>query len=103
MPTGRKPMEKGNKKFAAGVANKRFGRGGEAMEDLWRYEKEALDAGYQSVCGCDEAGAGPLAGPGLRDHGAAVPPRDVLADGEAPPQAVGARAPRGLVKAAGDQ
>ena len=33
------------------------------MEDLWRYEKEALDAGYQSVCGCDEAGAGPLAGP----------------------------------------
>ena len=33
------------------------------MEDLWRYEKEALAAGYQSVCGCDEAGAGPLAGP----------------------------------------
>lgn len=31
--------------------------------DLWQYEKEAVAAGYQTVCGCDEAGAGPLAGP----------------------------------------
>lgn len=31
--------------------------------DLWQYEKQALADGYTTVCGCDEAGAGPLAGP----------------------------------------
>lgn len=31
--------------------------------DLWQYEREALESGAQAVCGCDEAGAGPLAGP----------------------------------------
>lgn len=31
--------------------------------DLWKYETEAWSAGYNAVCGCDEAGAGPLAGP----------------------------------------
>ena len=31
--------------------------------DLWQYEKEAMMEGYTAVCGCDEAGAGPLAGP----------------------------------------
>lgn len=31
--------------------------------DLWQYEREAREAGFQTVCGCDEAGAGPLAGP----------------------------------------
>ena len=31
--------------------------------DFWRYEREALEAGRTLVCGCDEAGAGPLAGP----------------------------------------
>ena len=31
--------------------------------DLWQYEREALEAGHSTVCGCDEAGAGPLAGP----------------------------------------
>ena len=31
--------------------------------DLWQYEKEAAAEGYTAVCGCDEAGAGPLAGP----------------------------------------
>ncbi len=31
--------------------------------DLWQYEREAAQAGYDLVCGCDEAGAGPLAGP----------------------------------------
>lgn len=30
--------------------------------DLWQYEREARDAGLTPVCGCDEAGAGPLAG-----------------------------------------
>ena len=31
--------------------------------DVWQYEKEALAEGFAAVCGCDEAGAGPLAGP----------------------------------------
>ncbi len=31
--------------------------------DLWQYEKEAVAEGHAVVCGCDEAGAGPLAGP----------------------------------------
>ena len=31
--------------------------------DLWQYEKEATEGGNTLVCGCDEAGAGPLAGP----------------------------------------
>ena len=31
--------------------------------DLWTYEREARAAGHTVVCGCDEAGAGPLAGP----------------------------------------
>ena len=31
--------------------------------DLWQYEREAWAEGYAAVCGCDEAGAGPLAGP----------------------------------------
>ena len=29
----------------------------------WNFEKEAFAAGYAAVCGCDEAGRGPLAGP----------------------------------------
>ena len=31
--------------------------------DLWQYEREAMEQGLRCVCGCDEAGAGPLAGP----------------------------------------
>ena len=31
--------------------------------DFWQYEREALETGCALVCGCDEAGAGPLAGP----------------------------------------
>ena len=33
------------------------------MMDLWQYEREALEEGHTLICGCDEAGAGPLAGP----------------------------------------
>ena len=33
------------------------------MSELWQYEQQALDQGHQLICGCDEAGAGPLAGP----------------------------------------
>ena len=35
----------------------------EAPIDLWAYEREAFDAGIKLVCGVDEAGRGPLAGP----------------------------------------
>ena len=31
--------------------------------DLWEFEKNAAQMGYVAVCGVDEAGAGPLAGP----------------------------------------
>ena len=31
--------------------------------DLWCYEREQWNSGIQTVCGVDEAGAGPLAGP----------------------------------------
>ena len=33
------------------------------MADMGHYEREALEQGHALVCGCDEAGAGPLAGP----------------------------------------
>ena len=35
----------------------------EAPIDLWAYEREAFDAGIRLICGVDEAGRGPLAGP----------------------------------------
>ena len=31
--------------------------------DFWQYEREAMAEGRALICGCDEAGAGPLAGP----------------------------------------
>ena len=31
--------------------------------DLWTYEREQWAAGHKTICGVDEAGAGPLAGP----------------------------------------
>ncbi len=31
--------------------------------DLWTFEREQWDSGVRTVCGVDEAGAGPLAGP----------------------------------------
>lgn len=40
----------------------------------WELEREAMSRGYRAVCGCDEAGAGPLAG---RVYAAAV----ILPDG----------------------
>ena len=33
------------------------------MNDLWNFEHAAFEEGYQLVCGVDEAGRGPLAGP----------------------------------------
>lgn len=34
-----------------------------AEQDLWEFERQCAQRGLQAVCGCDEAGAGPLAGP----------------------------------------
>ena len=34
-----------------------------SISELWQYEQQAMDAGHAMICGCDEAGAGPLAGP----------------------------------------
>ena len=31
--------------------------------DLWQIERELMEQGAEILCGCDEAGAGPLAGP----------------------------------------
>ena len=31
--------------------------------ELWKHEKEFYEQGFKSICGVDEAGAGPLAGP----------------------------------------
>ena len=31
--------------------------------DLWQLERELMEQGAEIICGCDEAGAGPLAGP----------------------------------------
>ena len=31
--------------------------------EMWMLEYAAMERGYRAVCGCDEAGAGPLAGP----------------------------------------
>ncbi len=33
------------------------------MTELWNFEHEAIDKGYSLICGVDEAGRGPLAGP----------------------------------------
>lgn len=47
--------------------------------DLWLYEKEAFADGFQLVCGVDEAGRGPLAGPVCA--AAVILPKDVQIDG----------------------
>lgn len=33
------------------------------MIDMWEFENKYLSQGYQAICGVDEAGRGPLAGP----------------------------------------
>lgn len=47
--------------------------------DMLQYEKEAYDKGYQFVCGVDEAGRGPLAGPVCA--AAVILPKGYLIDG----------------------
>lgn len=51
---------------------------GETMDWL-EFEKEALAKGYKSVCGVDEAGRGPLAGPVCA--AAVILPEGVIIDG----------------------
>lgn len=36
---------------------------------MWTYEREQWKNGVQTVCGVDEAGAGPLMGAGVRGGG----------------------------------
>ena len=33
------------------------------MTDLWQIERNCFEGGFDLVCGIDEAGRGPLAGP----------------------------------------
>lgn len=47
--------------------------------DLWSYERGQWAQGYETVCGVDEAGAGPLAGPVYA--AAVILPRGLVIDG----------------------
>lgn len=49
------------------------------MSELWKYEKEAFDEGFEVVCGIDEAGRGPLAGPVCA--AAVILPKDLEIEG----------------------
>lgn len=49
------------------------------MEDPWRIECDAFEQGYETVCGVDEAGAGPLAGPVYA--AAVILPRGLVIEG----------------------
>lgn len=49
------------------------------LEDPWSIEERCFAAGYGTVCGADEAGAGPLAGPVYA--AAVVLPRGLVIDG----------------------
>lgn len=49
------------------------------MSDLWNYEHICYDEGFEIVCGVDEAGRGPLAGPVCA--AAVVLPRDLEIEG----------------------
>lgn len=51
----------------------------EEKPDLWKYEHAAFDAGYTLVCGVDEAGRGPLAGPVCA--AAVILPKDAVIEG----------------------
>ena len=46
----------------------------ERLDNLKKYEENLYNEGYKFICGIDEAGRGPLAGPVV--VGAAVMPRD---------------------------
>lgn len=49
------------------------------MNDLWELENEIYDSGFKLICGVDEAGRGPLAGPVCA--AAVILPRGLVIDG----------------------
>lgn len=49
------------------------------MNDLWEIENELYESGYNLICGVDEAGRGPLAGPVYA--AAVILPRGCVIDG----------------------
>lgn len=49
------------------------------LDHPWYYEEMAIARGFESVCGVDEAGAGPLAGPVYA--AAVILPRGLILDG----------------------
>ena len=49
------------------------------MTELWELENEIYAEGYSLICGVDEAGRGPLAGPVYA--AAVILPRDIVIDG----------------------
>lgn len=49
------------------------------MNELWKFEHIAFDEGFSSVCGVDEAGRGPLAGPVCA--AAVILPPDLVIEG----------------------
>lgn len=49
------------------------------LEQPWSIEEQCFAAGYETVCGADEAGAGPLAGPVYA--AAVILPRGLIIDG----------------------
>lgn len=49
------------------------------MTELWELENEIYDEGFSLICGVDEAGRGPLAGPVYA--AAVILPRDAVIDG----------------------
>lgn len=49
------------------------------MSELWKYEHAAFEKGFDVVCGVDEAGRGPLAGPVCA--AAVILPRDLEIEG----------------------
>ena len=51
----------------------------EEPKDLWLYENEAFAEGFTAVCGVDEAGRGPLAGPVCA--AAVILPKGLIIDG----------------------
>ncbi len=50
-----------------------------AEMDIWRFEHDAYAGGFSTVCGVDEAGRGPLAGPVCA--AAVILPRDLVIPG----------------------
>ncbi|MCT4633787.1 MAG: ribonuclease HII [Firmicutes bacterium] len=51
----------------------------ERIAMMWEYEKKSYSQGYEVICGIDEAGRGPLAGPVVA--GAVILPKDVILPG----------------------